>query len=479
MDEAKSANRFSSRDWLTLALGIALALLWRDVFSFENLLYGLPALGACVFTLAAWAAVLLALGARAQWTRANIYIAAVVNLTALSCAFQQSGEVRLVSFLVIFCGSVMGFLSLAGVERCGVTEPGAIKEAALDFFRGIFANWGRPFRAVYALAPESRRSLGGVLLGLVIAAPLLAVVIYGMSLADAMFDIYVFQAVVSFVTNLGMGKLVLRTLSITFWSLVFFSALYFLRHEPRRTEPLVKLRELPVSTLVTVEALLAAACALFAAFQLEYLFGGEEAAAMSGGWAEYARSGFFSLVGVAAVVTATALACSRAGRRSAAARALNLALVLLTYVMLASAGYRLYLYVLAYGLSVMRLMAAWAILAIGVCLALVAVKSLREGFRFWPWAAGIFLAMWLCFAMLPVGGIVAKYNVDAYLDGRLGTIDVTYLYNLGPGSLEPLRELRDSGLPWNFGGWPDGHLDTLIGGLESGGDASWALSVLG
>ena len=51
MDETKSANRFSSRDWLTLALGIALALLWREVFSFENLMYGLPALGAGVFNL--------------------------------------------------------------------------------------------------------------------------------------------------------------------------------------------------------------------------------------------------------------------------------------------------------------------------------------------------------------------------------------------------------------------------------------------
>ena len=274
-----------------------------------------------------------------------------------------------------------------------------------------------------------------------------------MSFADAMFDIYVFQATTEFIVDLNLGTLVLRTLSITFWSLVFFSALYFLRHEPRRTEPLPKLRELPVSTLVTVEALLTAACALFAVFQFKYLFGGEEAAAMSGGWAEYARSGFFSLVGVAAVVMATALACSRAGRESVLGRVLTLALVLLTFVMLASAAYRLYLYVLAYGLSVMRLMAAWAMLAIGVCLVLVAVKSLRADFRFWPWAAGIVLAMWACFALLPVGGIIARCNVDAYLDGRLERIDLHYLRSLGPDSLEAMRE---SGLYLDGGAAPDG-----------------------
>lgn len=480
MDEIKAANRFSMRDWLTLALGVALALLWREVFSLANLTYGLPALGACVFTFAAWAAVLLVLGARAKWTRANIFLAVVINLLALSCAFQWSEEIRFVSFLVIFCGSVMGFLSLAGTEYHGVTEPGAIKEAALDFFRGVFVNWGRPFRAVYALAPENKRALGGVLLGLVIALPLLAVVLFGMGFADAIFDIYVFQAITSFFADLGRGTLLLRTLSITFWSLVFFSSLYFLRHEPGRKEPLVRMNPLPVSALLTVEALLTAVCALFAVFQFKYLFGGAETAEMAGGWAEYARSGFFSLIGVAAIVMATALACSRAGRESVLGRVLTLALVLLTFVMLASAAYRLYLYVLAYGLSVMRLMAAWAMLATGVCLVLVAVKSLRAGFRFWPWAAGIILAMWVCFAFLPAGKIVSHYNVDAYIDGRLDQIDATYLYTLGPDSLDALRKLRESGLEWNQEGWPDGHLDTpLIRNLADKQSIPWARIVLG
>lgn len=200
---------------------------------------------------------------------------------------------------------------------------------------------------------------------------------------------------------------------------------------------------------------------------------------MSGGWAEYARSGFFSLVGVAAIVMATALACSRAGRESLIGRVLVLALIALTFVILASAAYRLYLYVTAYGLSVMRLMAAWAILATGVCLVLTAVKTISAGFRFWPWAAGCVLVMWLCFAFVPLGSIIASYNVDAYLDGRLEQVDATYLYSLGPGSLEPLRELRASGLEWNDGTWPDDHLDNLIDNLENPDVPIWSAAVLG
>ena len=478
MDETKNTYRFSGRDWLALALGLALALLWREVFSLANLTYGLPALGAAAFTFAAWVAVALVLGKGAKWTRANIFLAVVINLLALSCAFQWSQQVRLLNFLVILCGSVMGFLSLADVGFYPLTEARSLSEGVWDCLRGIFKNWGKPFSAIAALAPGERKNIGGVALGLLMAAPVLLVVISGLAVADVVFGA-LFGRLFDWLEGLDALGVLMRTLWTAVLTLVFFSALFFLRHEPKRSEGQEKLDPLPLSALITILALLTAVCAVFAAVQFKYLFGGEEAAAMSGGWAEYARSGFFSLVGVAAIVMATALACSRAGRESLIGRVLVLALIALTFVILASAAYRLYLYVTAYGLSVMRLMAAWAILATGVCLVLTAVKTISAGFRFWPWAAGCVLVMWLCFAFVPLGSIIASYNVDAYLGGRLEQVDATYLYSLGPGSLEPLRELRASGLEWNDGTWPDDHLDNLIDNLENPDTPRWSAAVLG
>lgn len=478
MDETKNTYRFSGRDWLALALGLALALLWREVFSLANLTYGLPALGAAAFTFAAWVAVALVLGKGAKWTRANIFLAVVINLLALSCAFQWSQQVRLLNFLVILCGSVMGFLSLADVGFYPLTEARSLSEGVWDCLRGIFKNWGKPFSAIAAMAPGERKNIGGVALGLLMAAPVLLVVISGLAVADVVFGA-LFGRLFDWLEGLDALGVLMRTLWTAVLTLAFFSALFFLRHEPKRSEGQEKLDPLPLSALITILALLTAVCAVFAAVQFKYLFGGEEAAAMSGGWAEYARSGFFSLVGVAAIVMATALACSRAGRESLIGRVLVLALIALTFVILASAAYRLYLYVTAYGLSVMRLMAAWAILATGVCLVLTAVKTVSAGFRFWPWAAGCVLVMWLCFAFVPLGSIIASYNVDAYLDGRLEQVDATYLYSLGPGSLEPLRELRASGLEWNDGTWPDDHLDNLIDNLENPDTPRWSAAVLG
>lgn len=47
--------------------------------------------------------------------------------------------------------------------------------------------------------------------------------------------------------------------------------------------------------------LLCALYALFAAVQFIYLFGGREAVAMRGGYAQYARNGFFELVVICAL----------------------------------------------------------------------------------------------------------------------------------------------------------------------------------
>ena len=178
------------------------------------------------------------------------------------------------------------------------------------------------------------------------------------------------------------------------------------------------------------------------------------------------------------MVCCAALGCSRAGRENAAARVLSVVLVLLSLVMLASAAYRLHLYVSAYGLSVTRVMAVWAIAAVGVCLVLVGVKSLTSTFRFWPWAAAIVLAMWTLFSFVNVHALVARHNVDAYLDGRLETVDVEYLKYLSPSALEPLYDLRAAVENGEAGSELSVPLDDAIEWLENWEARRWTAIVL-
>lgn len=165
---------------------------------------------------------------------------------------------------------------------------------------------------------------------------------------------------------------------------------------------------------------------------------------MQGGWAEYARRGFYQLVLVAALDLGFVLFCSARGGRTAWEKALSLLICALTLVILASAFWRMRLYITAYGLSLLRVMTLWAMAFILLSFVLAAVKILRPGFKFWPCFAALGLYGWIIFNAFSVDVRIADYNVDAYLDGRLASVDIDYLANLSPSTLPALERLYEA-----------------------------------
>ena len=113
--------------------------------------------------------------------------------------------------------------------------------------------------------------------------------------------------------------------------------------------------------------------ALFLAVQSAGLFGGEAYLASRGlSYAQWARSGFFQMVGVT-VVNLTVLLVSvsfsrRDGRCFTVVRLLGAALTAESVLLLASAAWRMTLYVSAYGLSFKRVMTYWGMVMVGIFL---------------------------------------------------------------------------------------------------------------
>ena len=468
-------TRPSSRDWLLLPAAVALALLWRAVFPFYQLIClalgdGGPALGITAVTAAIWAAVLLFLGKSARWNAYNIFLAAGALLLALCCAVYGDASVRAVNCVLILCASALAFFSLSGVSGRALTDARCTYEAVGLALRALFTRWGEPFRLLGSLfRGDGRGQIRGVALGAVCALPLLLLCGALLASADAVFS-GVFGSFADWLAELDALSALFKALDTLFFTLCFFSAVFFLCHPPAEgaaaaQEQAEERPERSAVPYITALTLLCALYALFAAVQFEYLFGGAEAAAMEGGWAEYARSGFMQLVLVAAVDLAVLLFCAVRAGHSRAVRALCLLLAALTAVILASAFWRMRLYILAYGLSVLRAMTLWAMAFILCCLALASVKALRPGFRFWPWFAAIGLAGWIAFNLCNVDARVAGWNVDAYLAGELESVDTAYLAGLSPDVLPALRRLQASE--------PTPELASLIAALESHAGSDW------
>lgn len=119
----------------------------------------------------------------------------------------------------------------------------------------------------------------------------------------------------------------------------------------------------------------------FIGFQFVYFFGGQQIVESYGlTYASYAREGFFQLFTVSVLVFAIVYGVTHLTRmRSTAVRLLSLALIVQSWVIIASAIKRLTLYIDAYGLSVLRWWAIAGLIVAALALLVLAAWIAAKG----------------------------------------------------------------------------------------------------
>ncbi|MDH5234744.1 MAG: DUF4173 domain-containing protein [Gemmatimonadota bacterium] len=191
---------------------------------------------------------------------------------------------------------------------------------------------------------------------------------------------------------------------------------------------------------------LSALLAIFLGLQARVLFGGAAYLAATAGLtvAEYARSGFFDLVAVTAVVLGVLLIADRvidqgddAGTRHF--RTAGVLLLVLVTVLIASAVARMALYVSYFGLTTDRLYALFAMLGIAVLLGWFGWTVLRgQRARFGP---GLVVATGAWVLLLNIAApeaIVVRVNVARAVQGH--PFDVAYHRKLSADALPALYD---------------------------------------
>ncbi len=424
---------------------LILSLVYWQVFAAERIFSGYgPGLGVPVFVGAYFAAVFLMLGKRP--TADGLLQAAASLILALCCALYAHPGFTVLNCFVILLLAAMATFSLSGQSRFSAFELRAVPEAVRLSVLALFTRIDRPFQLLKHLKKDGKGAVGRVLLTGAVTLALLAVVLALLASADMVFGSF-FTGIAARLRALSWESALWRVIRTIVLALLFASGLCFLR------EPAPEVREKTAPGPRRAIPFLVPAAALdivyiiFCVIQVRYLFGGAAAAAMAGGWAAYARTGFFQLVAVACINLVLCLLGSDK-QRFAAKGGLPLRLadglmLLLTAVILASALRRMQLYIGAYGLSVLRLMTLWGMLVIAAGLLAAGWKLLRPDFRFWRVFFGFALGTWCLFCLANPAGRVADYNVDAYLDGRLHEVDITYLQELSADAAPALMRLRD------------------------------------
>lgn len=165
-------------------------------------------------------------------------------------------------------------------------------------------------------------------------------------------------------------------------------------------------------------------------------------------YAQYAREGFFQLC-IVSVFNAILLIILQTfmrrtpGERGLLRRTYAGIISLFTLILIATALSKMILYIDAYGMTRSRVLATWMILLLAVAFILSLIHVFCKKF---PLAIGIFItcALFLLVLFLPnIDGMIADYNVDAYLSGDLTSVDVDSLCDLDLAAVPALSRLEE------------------------------------
>ncbi len=307
------------------------------------------------------------------------------------------------------------------------------------------------------LAGTRASAAGPFVRGLLIALPVVVLFALLFASADAVFARVLGD---SLALRLDFGDLLLRLLvvAVVAWAI---GGLLATGMEPRTedqqrdvqaaggseaeaTSPRLRIGAIEASIVIAAVDLV---FMMFVVLQVPYLFGGQDTLALTGvTYSEYARRGFFELMGAAflaglMVMTLDALVARRARTFTAGA----IALAVLAGVVLVSAAVRLGLYQQAYGWTELRFFVLAGIVWVGASLALGALLIARGATRWLPHAGTIVgLVVALAVNLADPQAFVASQNVDRALHperiapgGRSG-LDAGYLATLGDDAVPTL-----------------------------------------
>ncbi len=341
------------------------------------------------------------------------------------------------SFLLLFyVGS-----SLSGTELFG-------DHFVIDLFGAVFA---RPFvsfadapRAAGRVfkKPNTGKNIGLVIVGLVLAVPLTLIVAFLLMSSDQMFEdnmdklwgslpefdfLIIFQLLVA--VPVGMYLFGMMS-SATKKRDIFYD-----------DEMPSMLRFVPAALGYTMVTPVCIIYLMYIVTQFNYFtaaFGGTLPEEYS--YSSYARRGFFELCVVVVInlciIIAMQVFMKRRddGSRPAALKIYTAIISVFTLLLITSAISKMVLYINEMGMTPLRIYTSWFMLLLAIIFVLIiAVQFVR--LPFWKVLFAAFSVMMgvLCFGN--VDGVIADYNVSAYLDGRLDDVDFGVLRECGDAAV--------------------------------------------
>lgn len=161
---------------------------------------------------------------------------------------------------------------------------------------------------------------------------------------------------------------------------------------------------------ITVMLILCIVYALFCTIQIVFLFAGGLNVIPEGfTFAEYARRGFFELLAVTIINILLMLICGAFFKESKLLRGLLTSMTICTYIMIASAAYRMLLYIGAYHLTFLRVFVLLALLIDAFVLGGVIASEYNKKFPLFRYCVTVIAVCYIAFSFSRPDYYIASY----------------------------------------------------------------------
>ncbi len=351
-------------------------------------------------------------------------------LLGISTAMTCSG------FLVFFnmAGSLLLFL--AGMMHQFYEDekwsfPAFIKNITVICFTAL-GHASRPFSHGYAYLAEAKREAAGskrktaaaVGIGILIAAGLLLVVFPTLLRSDVVFaglfkDWFID---IKFGSAFVIGLMILAGFTASYALLSALCSRQFedASHLGKQYNALVG---------ITFTGILAGVYVLYAGVQIGYLFLKLGTLPEGVTYSAYAREGFFELLFVGIVNFILVLACVALFQENRLLRGILTVVCGCTFIMIASAVYRMMLYVQTYHLTLLRILVLWFLTVLALIMCGVTVSIYRKAFPMFRYLAVVVGCGYILLSFAKPDRLIAEYNLRHW--ETVSVSDVQYiLYGL-------------------------------------------------
>lgn len=275
---------------------------------------------------------------------------------------------------------------------------------------------------------KKKKMAVSIILGSLSAMLLLAVVLPLLASSDVVFK-ELLSGIFHVPQEINFGSILTVCIMAALGTLIFYGVFYAFYNRPCKMEKEKNLLRLSAVSGMAFTAILAFVYILYCMVQVIFLFLKSGGGLPSGvTYSEYAREGFWQLLFVGIINFILVLVCMSLFEIHKILQGILTVICGCTFIMTASAMYRMFLYVKEYHMTFLRVLVLWFLVLLILLMAGVVVNIYRARFPLFQYVMAVGMMMYILLSFLRPDYISVSYNIE-HMD-KIKYEDTSYMmYN--------------------------------------------------